>query len=226
MKRAIKLFLLSGPVALLVVSGWLVFATGSMQPLPQNLAVAAPATWASTPYAQKANALVSAFQPQRVLSFCGPSSVATVLRAYGNKEADQWHVFPSAFVKIKTFYTGVDLAGLSDIATHAGLHNELVYADVLTLEQFRERLKTSLARENEYVLINFDRKVLAEEGAGHISPIAAYDAAKDAFLLLDEAGYKYPFTWVPAEQLYNAARTRDGSHYRGLLFIDRYTPRA
>jgi hypothetical protein len=63
---------------------------------------------------------------------------------------------------------------------------------------------------------------LNQSGAGHISPIAAYDEPGDAFLILDQAAYKYPFTWVPAKNLFDAARTLDGARSRGLLLISGY----
>lgn len=58
--------------------------------------------------------------------------------------------------------------------------------------------------------------------AGHISPVGAYDPGRDAFLVLDEASFKYPFTWVPAPLLYQAVHTRADGRYRGVLFIHGY----
>jgi len=42
-------------------------------------------------------------------------------------------------------------------------------------------------------------------------------------LILDTAGYKYPYTWVPVELLYQAAATKDGERSRGLLVIEEGT---
>jgi hypothetical protein len=41
-------------------------------------------------------------------------------------------------------------------------------------------------------------------------------------LILDEAAYRYPFTWVPTTLLYKAVRTRADKHYRGVLFVQSY----
>jgi hypothetical protein len=144
------------------------------------------------------------------------------MRAYGQPAADQRRIFSSVDDKLKAFYTGMTLSELSPTATAARMKNEIVYANSMTLEAFRVRLKTNLARGGDFVLINYDRSVLHEGGRGHISPIAAYDEARDDFLILDEAGYKYPFTWVPAELLYKAALTFDGRNNRGLLLIYKY----
>jgi hypothetical protein len=163
--------------------------------------------------------LTRAFRPQAFRSFCGPSSMATVLRAYG-KDADQKTVVPSVLERLKVFYSGMSLAELGSLAQDSGLQARVVYADSIDVDQFRELLKTNLGHTGDFVLINYDRKVLKQSGAGHISPIGAYDSSRDAFLVLDEAAYRYPFTWVPAPLLYAAARTPADDRFRGLLLVE------
>ena len=46
--------------------------------------------------------------------------------------------------------------------------------------------------------MNYLRKAIGQERGGHISPLAAYDAKSDRFLILDVARYKYPPVWVKA----------------------------
>jgi hypothetical protein len=222
MKRIIKWLLVPAPFALLAVTGWLAYPTGSPQDPPSPLIAATPASLVASQYEPKTTALVKAFEPQTYLSFCGPASIATVLRAIGVKDADQRHIFSSVGRKAQTFYGGVNLAQLSRLATEAGLLNKPVRADELSIEQFKQVIVESLTANNHYVLVNYHRPVLGQSGGGHISPIASYDAKTDAFLILDEAGYRYPFTWIPADQLYRATKTLDGDHYRGLLLIDGY----
>jgi hypothetical protein len=176
------------------------------------------------PYAKDFSQLQRSFRPQIYRSFCGPASIATVLRAYGVDGADQTSVFPSLTGKFKAFYTGMTLAELNKVARAAGLRTQVVYADQLSLEEFRERLKKNLAREGDFVLVNYDRRVLKQEGMGHISPVAAYDPQQDTFLILDEASYRYPFTWVPAPILYAAVHTEFAGRFRGVLFIQGYQP--
>jgi len=198
-------------------------------PTRANLALVAPlksfdprsSELEGLPYTKDFAPLVRSFRPQTYRSFCGPASLATVLRAYGNASADQTTVFPSSTSKLKAFYGGMTLAELDELARTDGLRTQLVYADTLTLEQFRERLKSNLAHAGDFVLVNYDRRVLQQAGVGHISPVAAYDEAHDAFLVLDEASYHYPFTWVPARMLYDAVHTTDSPNkFRGVLFID------
>lgn len=175
-------------------------------------------------YAQELPQLEKSFRPQIYRSFCGPASIATVLRADGLKSVDQTSLFPSLAGKLKAFYTGMTLAELDALANAKGLTTQIVYADELTVDSFRARLKAALSQQGNFVLVNYDRRVLKQEGIGHISPVAAYDEQEDMFLVLDEAAYRYPFTWVPTPLLYAAVHTRSGDRYRGVLFITGHHP--
>ena len=44
---------------------------------------------------------------------------------------------------------------------------------------------------------------------GHISPLAAYDADTDRFLILDVSRFKYPPVWVGTAELFTAMNTTD-----------------
>src|SRR5678816_1718297 len=200
---------------------WVAFPTTADLTLPQPLEA-----WHGEPpsgsYDRDFAALTTAFRPQKYRSFCGPATIATVLRAYGHSQADQASIFPSFSSKVDTFYSGMSLAELGQLAQSAGLHAELVYADSLDVDSFRARLKANLERPGDFVVVNYDRRALKQAGAGHISAIGAYDEARDTFLVLDEAAYRYPFTWIPAPLLYEAAHTRADEHFRGVLFISGY----
>lgn len=202
---------------------WIAFPTESQADLVPPLVAFEPKQFTVTGhYSADFAALARGFRPQAYRSFCGPASIATVLRAYNVESLDQRDVFPSLGFKVDTFYSGMSLAELAELAQHNGLQSELVYADALTLDQFRERITTNLAHEGDFVLVNYDRRVLKQSGAGHISAVGAYDEARDAFLVLDEAAYRYPFTWVPATLLYKAVHTRADKRYRGVLFVQSY----
>jgi hypothetical protein len=198
---------------------WIATPPESDRSLPAPLEPWVPHAEITSSYDTDLASLTHAFRPQAFRSFCGPSSMATVLRAYG-KDADQKTVVPSTLAWLKVFYSGMSLAELGSLAQENGLQARVVYADSVDVNQFRELLKTNLGHAGDFVLINYDRKALKQAGAGHISPIGAYDSSRDAFLVLDEAGYRYPFTWVPAPLLYAAARTRADDHFRGLLLVE------
>lgn len=174
---------------------------------------------ATSPYGADLAPLIAAFQPQPHRSFCGPATLATVLRADGRAAASEWALFDSAAGGLRNFYRGISLAKLARLAEANGLRSELVHGDELTVDSFRERLKQNLGHAGDYVIINYDRRALNQAGAGHISTVGSYDPQRDAFLILDQAAYRYPWTWVPTQQLYNATRTLDDGVSRGVLFV-------
>jgi hypothetical protein len=211
---------LTGAIGAALVTYWVARPSDSPSAPPAPLAAWMPsAPPPAGSYDSDLKLLTRAFRPQAFRSFCGPASMATVLRAYG-KDADQRTILPSTFWKLNVFYSGMSLAELRSLAQESGLQARIVYADSIDATEFRELLKTNLSRAGDFALVNYDRKVLKQSGAGHISPIAAYDPTRDAFLVLDEAAYRYPFTWVPADLLYAAARTRADDRYRGLLLVE------
>jgi hypothetical protein len=223
-KRRIALLVAATAIALAsfgAATCWIAF------PARENLVLQPPLRpWAATDrgsvqqrYAGELAPLRAAFRPEAYRSFCGPASLATILRASGIGNADQRTIFPRFSWGLRVFYSGMSLAQLDRLAQAVGFTAQVVYVDSLSLEQFRDRLKASLDGARGYVLVNDDRRVLHQSGIGHISPIGAYDEERDLFLVLDEASYHYPFTWIPAQMLYDASHTRDGDHFRGLLFI-------
>ena len=62
------------------------------------------------------------------------------------------------------------------------------------------------------MIINYLRMAIGQERGGHISPLAAYDAETDRFLILDVARYKYPPVWVTASDLFDAMNTPDADN--------------
>ena len=90
------------------------------------------------------------------------------------------------------------------------------------LEAFRASARDYLAARDHFVIVNYLRKALGQEIGGHISPLAAYDAKADRFLILDVARYKYPPVWVKASDLFDAMNTIDAvndSKTRGYVLI-------
>lgn len=81
--------------------------------------------------------------------------------------------------------------------------------DTGQLDRFRRECLESLASPDSHIIVNYDRSVLGQEGGGHFSPIAAYNAQEDRFLIYDTAAYRYTPVWVPARNLYQAMATFD-----------------
>jgi hypothetical protein len=90
-----------------------------------------------------------------------------------------------------------------------------------SLDEFRSAAREHLAKDRA-VIVNYLRKAIGEERGGHISPLAAYDAQADRFLILDVARYKYPPVWVKTAELFAAMNTIDADNQnktRGYVVI-------
>lgn len=81
----------------------------------------------------------------------------------------------------------------------------------VTVDDVRVLITNALRDPNARVLMNYDRGGIGQGplGHGHFSPIGAYHAGSDSFLVLDVAKYKYPPVWVPASNLFDGISTWD-----------------
>ena len=84
-----------------------------------------------------------------------------------------------------------------------------VVDDGADAETVRREIVANLARRDDYVLVNYTRKALGQPGGGHISPLGAYDARTDSFLIMDVNPNRAPWVWVRAADLIAAMRTFD-----------------
>jgi len=163
-------------------------------------------------------------ETQMNLGACAPASAVTVLNAlnfkspldptytsYGGSAYPFWTQQAFIYNECAKKYVGAHvfgetLANFSAILSCIGLKTKTVHASEVAAEtaiaQIRDHLK-----QNHYVVTNFDRKLVHEEGGGHFSPIGA--SVEGMFLILDVARYKYQPTWVPEESLVAAMKTRD-----------------
>jgi hypothetical protein len=83
----------------------------------------------------------------------------------------------------------------------------------------RQELIRNLGTEGDYVIVNYLRSAAGQSGGGHISPLGAYDAASDSFLVLDVNPNAHPWAWIPAPALIHAMRTFDTVENRGYLLV-------
>ena len=79
---------------------------------------------------------------------------------------------------------------------------------------FRRAVAASCHSGDNFVVVSYNRKVLAQTGSGHFSPIGAYDPVSDKVLILDVARFKYPPHWVQLELLWEAMRSVDSATQR------------
>jgi len=167
------------------------------------------AFWSLMPY----------FTTERGLSWCAVASDVMALNAL--KFAlpltpqhapyamfTQNNFFNSNQVKIVipalVYARGITLAQDAKLLESYGAKVKLVFANMVTEKQFRTEAQAAVASNNQVILVNFCRKDIHEVGCGHFSPLAAYNAKTDRFLLLDVARYKYPPVWVKTSALYQA----------------------
>jgi hypothetical protein len=179
------------------------------------------------------------FVTQENQAFCGVASIVMVLNALAvpapatpefepYKTFTQENVFTPATEKVLPQETlrkmGMTLDQVGGFISTYGVKAEVRHASETSLEEFRTLARDNLGAPNRHVIVNYLRKSIGQEKGGHISPLAAYDADTDRFLLLDVARYKYPPVWISAVELFNAMNTTDSDNQdrtRGFVLISR-----
>ena len=172
-------------------------------------------------------------------AFCGPATIAMVLNALelprppsdatlGLGLFDQDNVFSAAAEAAKpraeVLRGGMTLDDLGAFLGSFGLDVAVTHAGDSSLDTFRDTAVAGLNDRDRFVLVNYLRSAIGQEKGGHISPLAAYDADTDRFLVLDVSRYKYPPIWVEAEALFGAMDTPDadnGGRSRGFVVVGR-----
>ena len=167
------------------------------------------------------------FVTQENQGFCGVASLVMILNALHVPAPasavlepfsafDQSNVFnarteavvPRAIIEKR----GMTLDQFGGIAAVWGLKAEVHHAAESSLDEFRQLTSARLATDDHYVVVNYLRSAIGQQKLGHISPLAAYDADTDQFLLLDVARYKYPPVWISAAQLFASMNTTDSDN--------------
>lgn len=177
--------------------------------------------------------LAQSYTTQMNPGYCGVASIVMVLNALQVPApiATEWSapVFTQDNLfndKAKTvlqpgFKGGMTLQQLADIVQSHPATTRVVHAGDSSLEEFRTLASKNLATAGDYVIINFERSEIGQEFMGHISPLGAYDAKADKFLVMDVARYKYPPVWVDAAALFRAMNTKDivSGNTRGFVLV-------
>jgi hypothetical protein len=115
---------------------------------------------------------------------------------------------------------GLQLRQLGQLLAAHGVAVEVrVCDDRLSTATIHDELVRNLQTEGDYVIVNYRRGEVGQPGGGHISPLGAYDAASDSFLVLDVNPNNEPWVWVPAQMLVAAMRTKDVAENRGYLLV-------
>ena len=237
-------------VRCLVVASWLVAALAQADslPLPASLIDVRSPQGQQLLLGSEALAdyvpLSVNFVTQRTQTSCGVASSVVVLNALDvpaptTPEYAPYHTFtqdnllderteavvPQAVV----LKQGMTLDQLGRVLALHGVKVDVRHAGDGSLAAFRRSAQDHLGDPNRAVIVNFLRTAIGQQRGGHFSPLAAYDADSDRFLLLDVARYKYPPVWVQAAELFSAMNTPDsdnGDRTRGYLLIAKPLPAA
>lgn len=179
------------------------------------------------------------FVTQDTQTFCGVASMTIVLNALGvpaptTPAYEPYRTFTQANVlderteairpKATILQRGMTVDQLGALLAVHGVETEVRHASDSSVDAFREAARAHLGEPGRAVLVNYLRTALDQVKGGHISPLAAYDAATDRFLILDVARYKYPPVWVLTTDLFAAMNTPDSDNdnrSRGYVLIRR-----
>ncbi len=179
----------------------------------------------------------SVFVTQKNQAYCGVASIVRALNAMQTPapttpEYEPYHTFTqdnllddrteAVLPRAVLNRQGMTLDQLGQLLELHPLHAEVHHATDQGLDEFRKAAAEHLAIKNHFVIVNYLRKSMGQQVGGHISPLAAYDAKTDRFLILDGARYKYPPVWVKTSDLFGAMNTPDASNdnkTRGYVLI-------
>ncbi|HWH82386.1 MAG TPA: phytochelatin synthase family protein [Burkholderiaceae bacterium] len=116
---------------------------------------------------------------------------------------------------------GYQLRQFDQMLRANGLATRVVVVDEARSEAaVRNEIAASLAKPGEFVVVNYRREAVGQQGGGHISPLGAYDAATDSFLVLDVNPAAAGWVWMPAATLVRGMRTFDTAENRGYVVVE------
>jgi hypothetical protein len=181
----------------------------------------------------------AAFETQKNQAFCGVASMVMVLNAIKAPAPTSAEYQPFSFFTQENLLDdateavlpravlmrqGMTLDQLGQLLKLHPIDVEVHHADGGGLDAFRSAARAALATRDHFVIVNYLRRTIGQERGGHISPLAAYDAKADRFLILDVARYKYPPVWVTASDLFDAMNTTDADNdnkTRGFVIVSK-----
>ena len=177
------------------------------------------------------------FVTQKTQAYCGVASIVMVLNAAGvpaptSPEYQPYHIFTqdnlldertdAVLPRDVLARQGMTLDQLGGLLALHPLTVEVHHAADGGLDALPRRGARLSRREGSFRDRELSAKAIGQQTGGHISPLAAYDAEADRFLILDVARYKYPPVWVKASDLFDAMNTIDAvndNKTRGYVLI-------
>ena len=115
---------------------------------------------------------------------------------------------------------GYQLRQFDQMLRANGVATRLVVVDDNKPEaEIRTDLIENQKRAGDYAIVNYRREAVGQRGGGHISPLGAYDAGSDSFLVLDVNPAAAGWVWMPAATLIKGMRTFDTVENRGYVLV-------
>lgn len=172
-------------------------------------------------------------------AYCGVASIVMVLNGLGIEAPLASQYKPHRVFTQENFFNnkttqqvisaevvsrqGMTLEEMGKLVSSYGAKVKVYHASNTNIDEFRKSAAENLNQKENFVLVNYLRREIGQEKGGHISPIAAYNAQSDRFLILDVSRYKYPPVWVKTADLWKAMNTQDSTSgkSRGFVFVSR-----
>jgi hypothetical protein len=144
------------------------------------------------------------FVTQKNQAYCGVASLVMVLNALGvpaptTPEFEPFKTFTQdnllneetekVLPKEVLAKIGMTLDQIGGILGSYAVTADVRHAADTNVDEFRKLATEAMNTPNRYVIVNYLRRTIGQERGGHISPLAAYDADTDRFLVLDVSRY-------------------------------------
>lgn len=157
------------------------------------------------------------FEYQANQSFCGPTSVADLLKSIGRRTDQKQAIAGTRYNPVGGFLIrGLTLDQLADILAQRLGHPVQVVRDP-SLEGFRGWMRRA-NDPGQRIIVNFHRGPMFGRGHGHFSPVLGYLEREDLVLVGDVNASYRPYL-VSSERLWRAMDTvdTDTGKERGLI---------
>ena len=125
---------------------------------------------------------------------------------------------------IQDYDPGLNLNDFAKILKIHKINSKIFYQNEnneQAIKNFRHIAKKILNDDKNFLVVNFDGKIIGNSTNGHICPAVAYDQNSDSLLILDVALHKNPWYWVDLKDMVKAMNSLDNEQYRGYLIVNR-----
>ncbi len=218
--------LISAPLSLMAAEPALIYWTSDAGKVLRARIPADADYWQLSPW----------FAEQINQTYCSVASAITVLNALPIRKPVDPIYAPNAYFTQSNYFTpevakvvspqtvlaqGMTRDEMVQTLVRQGVKAVSIAGDSIDDKGLRTLLQKAMGDDGQFVLVNYLRSAVGQEGGGHWSVLAAYDAQSDRVLILDVAKYMYAPAWVGIDTLQKAIATVDttSNKSRGLVVV-------